>query len=492
MAAAPMSPHVISTLAIVAHWTVIAAVSLRVVMRRVPVGVSLAWLVVVFSVPFAGAALYLALGEKRLGRRRAARIAGVLGDARARSETFRRRHGAAGPETAEPGAGLRRQAANVLGSVASAGNRLRLLEDFPSVFDSMVADIDGAQRTCDLEFYIWHDAGRAGDVAEALLRAVRRGVACRVAVDAMGSKAFLRGPQARALRQAGVHVLASLPAGPLRAIFVRADLRNHRKIMVIDGRLAYAGSQNLVDPRYFKQDAGVGEWVDAMVRIEGPAAEALGDTFDIDWSVETGGALGLHRDGLARAEAPPPVEQGGALVQVVPSGPGFRPEAIHQLLLTAIYSARRELVMTTPYFVPDEAILTAVLSAALRGVAVTLLIPARNDSLLVRYAGVAHFDELLAAGVRVALFEGGLLHTKSITVDGERCIFGSVNLDMRSVWLNFEISLFVYDTAFAGAVRDLQQQYLARAQPLDAAAWRRRPFVQRLAENTARLLGPLL
>jgi cardiolipin synthase len=179
-------------------------------------------------------------------------------------------------------------------------------------------------------------------------------------------------------------------------------------------------------------------------------------------------------------------------MQVVPSGPGFRPEAIHQLLLTAIYAARRELIMTTPYFVPDEALLTAILSAALRGVEVTLVIPARNDSRLVRYAGVAHFDDLLSAGARIALFGGGLLHTKSITVDGETSVFGSVNLDMRSVWLNFEISLFVYDLGFTAALRDLQQQYLKRSQVLDPVSWGRRPFARRLAENAARLLGPLL
>jgi cardiolipin synthase len=166
--------------------------------------------------------------------------------------------------------------------VPTASNQLRLLPEYETAFDSIIADLDVAQHACDLEFYIWHDAGRVVDVADALVRAAGRGVACRVTVDAMGSKAFLRGSRVRALREAGVRVIPSLPVGPVRALFVRTDLRNHRKILVIDDRIAYAGSLNLVDPRYFKQEAGVGEWVDAMVRVEGPAAEALGDTFDID------------------------------------------------------------------------------------------------------------------------------------------------------------------------------------------------------------------
>jgi len=176
----------------------------------------------------------------------------------------------------------------------------------------------------------------------------------------------------------------------------------------------------------------------------------------------------------------------------VPSGPDLRPEAIHQLLLTAIYSARHDLVMTTPYFVPEESMLTALLSAALRGVDVTLIVPARNDSLLVRYASVAHFDDLMSAGARIALFNGGLLHTKSLTIDGSTSVFGSVNLDMRSLWLNFEISLLVYDPDFTGRLRTLRDVYLADSRMLDLASWRRRPAWCRFTEDACRLLGPLL
>jgi cardiolipin synthase len=214
--------------------------------------------------------------------------------------------------------------------------------------------------------------------------------------------------------------------------------------------------------------------------------------FRLDWSVETGTPF-LAPPAVSTATGTGEgAERGRSAIQVVPSGPDLRPEAIHQLLLTAIYAARHELVMTTPYFVPDEAMLTALLTAALRGVDVTLIVPARNDSLLVRHASEATFDDLLSAGARIALFNGGLLHTKSLAIDGEMSVFGSVNLDMRSLWLNFEISLLVYDRDFTGRLRSLQDSYLADADWLDLETWRQRPAWRRFAEDTCRLVGPLL
>ena len=268
---------------------------------------------------------------------------------------------------------------------------------------------------------------------------------------------------------------------------MRRDLRNHRKIVIIDDQVAYIGSQNLVDPRYFKQSSGVGEWVDAVMRITGPTAVALDAVFSFDWSVETENACeipNMHA-GFSGLDV-------GAIAQVVPSGPDLCPQAIYQLLLTGIYAAREKLTITTPYFVPDESILTALLSAAQRGVEVTLIVPARNDSLLVRYASVAYFDDLMSAGVKIALFKAGLLHTKSLTIDDSICIFGSVNLDMRSLWLNFEISLFVYDPVVTGHVKDLQETYLTQSYLLDPNIWRQRSSWHRFAENALRLVSPLL
>ncbi|MCG6962554.1 MAG: cardiolipin synthase [Acidobacteria bacterium] len=482
-----MTAHLVPTLVVVAHWLIVIGLSLRVIMRRPPVGAALGWLAVVFSIPFVGAAVYLLFGEKRLGPRREAAIARAVPSVEEWQAVLRQRHGC----TAFPAGGvewaLDRHAERALGFPAVAGNVVELIADSLTVLDRVVADIEGATRTCHAVFYVWHDGGRMADVVEALACAAHRGVECRALADAEGSRAFLKGPLAGKLRDAGVQLEAALPTNLLRTAFVRADLRNHRKILVIDDRVAYTGSQNLVDPRFFKQESGVGEWVDAMVRIDGPAAAALDSVFRLDWAVEAGASF-----------APPPEAfhdsgvRTGSLVQIVPSGPDLHPEAIHQLLLTAMYSAQRELVLTTPYFVPDDAILTAMLSAAMRGVDVTLIVPAVSDSRIVRFAGAAHFDSLLAAGVRIALFSDGMLHTKSLCIDGETSIFGSVNLDMRSLWLNFEISLFVYDPTFTRHLRALQDSYLARSSPLTRGAWDRRPAWHRLAENGSRLLGPIL
>jgi cardiolipin synthase len=482
-----MNLHLISTFVLVAHWLIVAGLSIRVIMRRPPVGVSLAWLAVISSAPFVGAVVYLLFGERRLGRRRAARIAASIGNVHQWQTDQRHQFDAAVMQmeaTAEP---IHRHAEHVLGFSILTGNTIELLDNFHAIFDAIVADIDAARSRCHVCFYIWHEGGRVAEVVDALVRAARRGVQCRALADAVGSKAFLGGDSARRLRHAGVELSAALPTGPLRTLFVRRDLRNHRKIVVIDDHVAYTGSQNLVDPRFFKQKSGVGEWVDAIARITGPAAAALDTVFGLDWTVETGRTYELP---LAAAKESPSLA--GSMVQVVPSGPDLQPEAIHQLLLTAIYTARRELVMTTPYFVPDESVLTALLSAALRGVEVTLIVPARNDSVLVRYASVAHFDDLMSAGANIALFKGGLLHTKSLTIDRGISVFGSVNLDMRSLWLNFEISLFVYDAVFTKQLGALQQTYLRNSSRLELDAWRRRTALRKFTENTFRLLGPLL
>jgi cardiolipin synthase len=310
-----------------------------------------------------------------------------------------------------------------------------------------------------------------------------------VLVDAIGSKTFLRSPWVHDLRKAGVQVQAALTAGFLRLVVARPDLRLHRKIVVIDGTVGYTGSLNLADPKLFKQDAGVGQWVDALARVQGPAVGVLALTFLQDWALETGTLPDWER---LPAEAARDSTVGPASVQVLPTGPDARVDAIANVLLSAAFAARQELVLTTPYFVPGEAMLAALISAAARGVQVTLIVPARVDSRLVRYASRAFQADLIRAGVRVALYQGGLLHTKSITVDGRYCLFGSVNLDPRSLRLDFEITLAVYDEDFTRAVRQLQQTYVEKSVLLDLAACASRSALERFQEDAARLFGQVL
>jgi cardiolipin synthase len=481
------------------HWTATTVyvldlcirigLSVRVIKRRLPVGVALAWLSLILIVPLVGAALYLLLGEYRLGRRRTRRAAELATDCEKRFPRFYST-GAAGEDLPATGSeSLARVAEALLGAPPLPGNRLELLPNAEAAFPALLADIDRAAKTCDLEFYIWSPGGCADDVARALIRAAGRGVSCRVLVDAIGSKAFLRSPWVNELRQAGVQVQAALPAGLLRLVIARPDLRLHRKIVVIDGTVGYTGSLNLADPKLFKQDAGVGQWVDALARVQGPAVGALALTFLQDWALETGTPMDWER---ALPEAPRDGAAGPAPVQVLPTGPDARVDAIAHVLFSAAFAARRELVVTTPYFIPGEAMLAALVAAAARGVEVTLIVPARVDSHLVRYASRAFQADLLRAGVRVALFQGGLLHTKSATVDGSFCLFGSLNLDPRSLRLDFEITLAVYDEAFTRAVRQLQQTYLEKSVLLDLAACASRSALERFLEDAARLCGPVL
>jgi cardiolipin synthase len=477
------------------HWAAVAVyvadqllrvvLSVRIIKRRLPVGVALAWLSVVLIFPFAGAVVYLLIGESRLGQRRFRRAAALRHTYRSWSKLAREQVDAVGLPSGSRG--LSRLADSLLDIPPLPGNEIRLLRDAGEAFPALVADIDAARSTCHLEFYIWDVGGKADEVVEALLRARARGVTCRVLVDSIGSKRFLRSDRVRRLRAAGVVVGEALPVTLRRLLFVRADLRLHRKIVVIDDAVGYTGSLNLADPALFKQNAGVGQWVDAFARVRGPAVAALGAIFLYDWELETGEAIPVDSERDYLGDVP-----GAAIVQVLPSGPGERVGAIEQILLATIYAAEKELVLTTPYFVPDEALLAALLSAPGRGVDVTLIVPARVDSHMTHYASRAFQGDLLAAGVRIAQYQGGLLHTKSLAVDGQFSLFGSLNLDPRSLRLDFEITLAVFDAEFTAALRSLQQSYIDKSQWLDMAACRSRSTLERFTEDAARLVGPLL
>jgi len=469
--------------------TIRIGLSLRVIMRKKAAPVTLAWLVVILLLPFFGAIIYLLFGENRLGERRAKRAATDLPLILRWAEELRQRSFIDWQEVNPECEPLHRQIDAAIGIPTMPGNRLSLLHTSDDFFHRLIADIELAQSSCFLEFYIWQSGGAADRVCTALKKARKRGVCCKLLLDSIGSKEFLAGEQCRDLKAHGVTIIECLPAGLFRALFVRIDLRNHRKIVTIDNQIGYTGSQNLVDPRFFKQEEGVGEWIDIMVRIEGPVVEILTTSFLYDWGLESGQNLEI----LSKEANVQPVPPAGDIpVQLAPSGPGYAEDTIHNLLLTTIYAARKELILTTPYFVPDNAILVALKSAAQRGVNVTIIVPEKNDSRLVHYASRARFSELAAAGVRIIAFTDGLLHAKTITVDNDFCLIGSVNLDMRSFWLNFEMTLFIYNKEFTSQVRALQLKYLRASTPLDEETFQKRSFKQRFLENTSLLVGPLL
>jgi cardiolipin synthase A/B len=488
----PWSTAMWSSIAFFVSLVIQLAVAFRVIMSRRGVGETLAWIMVVLGVPIGGWVAYMLIGELRLGSARASRFQKLRGAINERLNCLKPFE-----ESIDWGqldlrfSQLARTGRNTLNFPGLPGNSIELINDWQRVFDRLVDDIDSAKVSCDLQFYIWQCEGRTEEIVAALERARQRGVSCRILVDSLGSWQFLNSPDAKRMTACGVVICEALPSRLWRLPFVRYDLRMHRKLVLIDDQVAWTGSLNLVDPRFFKKTAGVGQWVDAMVRVRGPVVEALAIIFQTDWQTDSEEPHSHNR--LPDLTGDQAIETTGpSIIQVLPSGPAFEVDAIEQILLTAIYSARHELIITSPYFVPSESLTLALTSAVHRGVEVTVISPARVDSKLVRFASRAFHERLLSAGVRLAFFDGGLLHTKSVTIDGLTSLFGTLNMDPRSLRLNFEITLAIYDAQFTSDLRKLQLEYLQGSQWLQLDEWRKRGLTTKLLENIARLVSPLL
>jgi len=468
------------------HLVAVLLVTLRVLARRNPPGVSMAWFLLVLLVPYGGLALYVMIGERRLGRgwieRAEAERAGLAARYSRLAADATLDPADIGP-VGEPVARL----AQALGAIpVIRGHQVELVSDSDAILRAMIADVDACRERCSFEFYIWHEGGLVDDLIAALIAAARRGVSVTALMDGLGSRPFIQRGAIVPMQAAGIEVIVVLPASALRMAVARADLRNHRKIAVFDDRVAWTGSFNLADPRHFRQEAGVGPWIDAMVRIQGPSCALLGAITNTMAVLQQGPRL---RDERASRHGP---VVGPVALQPYPSGPGFAFQQVESVILTAIYAARREVILTTPYFAPGESVVTALRSAARRGVEVVLVLPWQCDSRLVQYASASYFDELLDAGVRIERFHGGLLHTKSMVIDRELSVFGTVNFDLRSFHLNFELSMLIYDRPFAEQLLTLQRRYLEACEPIELNAWRARPFWRRMLENGAQLASPLL
>lgn len=446
--------------------------------------VAMAWLLVVVAFPFIGILFYLVLGESRLGSRRRRIHAQVLAEMD-RAEFHR--HDDPCAQQLSLGASeaqVERLARLVSRSPVLNGNAVEIVGHPDTTVQSMLADVDRAQSTVHLTTYIWLD-DRVGSAFEtALLAAAKRGVRCRVLADAHGSSGFLAGDSCRKLRAGGVQVVAALPTAVLRALAHRIDIRNHRKLLIVDGSIGWIGSMNIAAPEFAVQPR-FAPWVDCMMRMHGPATRELQLIFAEDWLLDTGESL------ASLLEVPPPVQERGVPVQVMASGPNFDNDAVRSLLIATLQVARREIVMTTPYFVPDPEMFGSLCVAARRGVATHLVLPRRNNSRLVAWASRARYQAMLDAGIRIHEFTAGLLHAKTISVDGNFAVITSSNLDRRSFEINFEASAIVYDTRFAAKVRELQEGYIERSVEVIRGQWN--PTMrEQLTNNAAALLSPLL
>jgi cardiolipin synthase len=306
-------------------------------------------------------------------------------------------------------------------------------------------------------------------------------------VDNLGSRGMLKSGKWKAMQAAGVKlgVALSISFPLLKAAFRRVDLRNHRKIVIIDDAITYCGSQNCADPE-FRVKARYAPWVDAVMRFEGPVVQQSQRLFAIDWMSATGEDI----DELLRRplRAPRP----GFVAQVIATGPTVRYSAMPEMFGALIYAARRELIISTPYYVPNEALQNALCSSAYRGVSTTIIFPARNDSWIVGGASRSYYNDLLDAGVKVHEYVGGLLHTKSLTLDGEITLIGSANMDRRSFDLNYENNILIYDAGMTAATQERQRQYLAKSRPVTREMLQSWSVPRRLWNNTLAMLGPIL
>jgi len=479
-----------SVLALVIFGLVQLAVIARILLRKHRQPASrIAWVVVVAALPLFGMLAYLFLGEVSIGRKRSERMREVLTRLRALPP-------AGNTIGVDPLADcmplayrhLFELGRSISGFAPVSGNAARLLADSNAAIDAMVVDIDAAVDHVHLLFYIWLPDRNGLKIVEALRRAAGRGVTCRAMADALGSRSMIRSRHWKEMQAAGVRVAAGLPiVNPLlRPLQGRVDLRNHRKILVIDGAITYCGSQNCADPEFLVK-AKFAPWVDAVMRFEGPIAHQNQILFASDWMTSVDEDLTALLSVSAPAALP-----NGVIAQVIGTGPTVRFSAMVEVFATLILAARRELVVTTPYYVPNEGLQAALCSAAYRGVATTIIFPARNDSRVVAAASRSYYADLLAAGVTIYEYQGGLLHTKSLTIDGEVTLIGSANMDRRSFDLNYENNILFHDAALTTTVRERQLEYVAksvRVSEAEVAAW---PMRRRLWNNVIATLGPVL
>ena len=467
----------------IGEWLIRLTMLPVIVLRKEKPATCLAWLTIVFFEPWIGLAMYLLVGETRLGRRRLARRSHRRPQLDASEYPQVDPRHIVNPNHSEDCRVLVHLAGRAGGLPVVDRNSISLLTDTDAVIDRLIADIDAARQHVHLLFYIFKDDTVGRRVAAALGRAVQRGVMCRVLADGVGSRQLFR-RLAPELRQQGVRIFPALPVNLWRIPFSRLDLRNHRKLAVIDGSVAFTGSQNIVEASYGHKRAGM--WHDIMARVTGPVVRQLQGIFLEDWFYETGELL----DDAALFPTNP--ADGSIAIQVVPTGPDQPTELIQDVIVKAIFLARHRVVITSPYFIPNDAMLLALRLAALRGVQVDVVIPRRGDHPLVQAAGAFYCDYLMRNGVNVYLFRDGMLHAKTLTVDNELAMFGSANYDIRSFDLNFELNLFVHAAQAVEELRRLQQVYLDESLRATADDLSTNTVLGRLKVNLAKLCSPLL
>lgn len=449
---------------------------------------AMAWLLCIFFLPYIGLILFLMFGNFRLSRRRRETQAAVNERIVAGTrEIARQVPPYDGPSWVNSAVELNRN----LGFFPALGaNSVQLIGGYQESLDAMAEEISQARDYVNAEFYIMSSDAATDRLFRELEAAAERGVRVRVLFDHIGS---LRVPgyrgMIRRLKASQIQWRRMLPLLPVKGQWRRPDLRNHRKILVVDGRVGFTGSQNVIERSYrSRKNAKVGrKWVELMARLEGPIVGTLNVMFATDWSSETEENLESqlathHWDSFT----------GGVLCQVVPSGPGFVTENNLRLFNTLLYSAEERITISSPYFVPDDSLLYAITTAAQRGVRVELFVSEKGDQFLVHHAQRSYYEALLKSGVRIFLYPKPLvLHAKHFTVDEDVAVIGSSNMDMRSFSLNLEVSVMMIDKDVVQAMHQVEERYRAVSRELHLEEWLTRPVMARYVDNVARLTATL-
>jgi len=443
-----------------------------------------AWLLAIFLIPYLGFILFLMLGSTKLPRRRREKQREI------NKYIIETKTGMDAvlidppwPDWLEPIVELNR----TLGAMPLVGgNTAKLHTVYDESLAAMTEAVAGAERFVHAEFYILAHDETTAPFFDALEAAAKRGVTVRVLLDHIAS---LRSPgylhTMRTLKSIGVEWQLMLPVQPWRGRYQRPDLRNHRKILVVDGDVAFTGSQNMIDRSYNKRGnirRGL-QWKDLMVQFEGPIVAGINSLFVTDWYSETDELL--LRESKPAVESPHehPIDS-----QVVPSGPGFDGENNLRLFNALLYNAQERIIITSPYFVPDDSMLYAITTAAQRGLDVQLFMSEVADQPVVYHAQRSYYEALLRSGVRIWLYAAPtVLHAKHFTIDDDIAVIGSSNMDMRSFSLNLEISVMVRGASFIDELRGLEAGYRASSRELGLEEWLDRPFRSKVLDNLARL-----
>jgi cardiolipin synthase A/B len=465
------------TLAIVADWA-IRLIMLPIVPTRRSPEAAKGWLLLIFFLPWVGLVAYLLIGRPKLPRWRLERLQKyfeLVEPMRPRYVSF--------PGTQPPVVPLAYEASVRLSTDLArlpnfGGNVVELLTDYSTILTRIAADIDSARETVHLCYYIFQVDSHTEPVVAAMARAVKRGVRCRVLIDAFGSRPMIPAVVPK-LRSLGIDTRVALPFRWRKP--ERLDLRNHRKIVVIDGRIGYTGSQNMVGSD-FKPGLTYSELVS---RIEGPTAVQLQMVFGADWYEETAEYLG-------EAAFPEPRIAGDCPAQILPNGPASPTQRAQRMVVNLVYAARRRVVITTPYFIPSQALQEALETAVQRGVEVHLIVDYRKDQFMVANAQRSYYESLLTAGVHIHAYRQAFLHTKSVSIDSEVAWVGSCNMDLRSFELNEEVVALFYSRSIASQLEAIEAAYMRGAEKVRLAEWRERPFHDQLVQNLMRLVSPLL